>query len=70
MTKVIDGGMMIPIAPAVDISAAEEALSYPTRVIAGIMIMPSAATVAGPDPEIAAKKQETMTQTIAMPLFL
>ena len=31
------------------------------------MIRPSAATVAGPEPEIAAKKQETTTQTIAMP---
>ena len=32
--------------------------------------MPSAATVAGPDPEIAAKKQETITHTSAIPLLL
>ena len=30
-------------------------------------IMPRAATVAGPDPEMAAKKQATRTQTIATP---
>ena len=31
---------------------------------------PSAATVAGPEPEIAAKKQATMTQTIARPCLV
>ena len=38
----------------------------------GLMIMSimGAATVAGPDPEIAAKKQATMTVTSAMPLRL
>ena len=30
--------------------------------------MPRAATVAGPEPEMAAKKQATMTVTSAMPL--
>ena len=35
--------------------------------MAGIRIRPSAATVAGPEPEIAAKKQATSTQTIATP---
>ena len=35
--------------------------------MAGTTITPSAATVAGPEPEIAAKKQETMTHTMASP---
>ena len=35
--------------------------------MAGIMMLPSAATVAGPEPEIAAKKQQVMTPTIANP---
>ena len=58
------------MAPAVDINAVEDALSYPTWVIAGMIIIPRAATVAGPEPEIAAKKHATMTHTIAIPLFL
>ena len=35
--------------------------------MAGIRIRPRAATVAGPEPEIAAKKQATSTQTMATP---
>jgi len=35
--------------------------------MAGIMIAPSAATVAGPEPEIAAKKQQVTTPTMARP---
>ena len=38
--------------------------------MAGIRIMPSAATVAGPEPEIAAKKQATPTQTTISPPFI
>ena len=33
----------------------------------GIITRPRAATVAGPEPEMAAKKQETMTHTMARP---
>lgn len=33
----------------------------------GIITSPSAATVAGPEPEMAAKKHETMTHTMARP---
>ena len=35
--------------------------------MAGIRMMPRAATVAGPEPEMAPKKQATMTATMAMP---
>ena len=36
--------------------------------MAGIRILPRAATVAGPEPDMAAKKQEQMTVTRASPL--
>ena len=42
----------------------------PCSTIAGIRTAPRAATVAGPEPEIAPKKQETITHTIAIPPFL
>ncbi|MBP1847317.1 hypothetical protein J2046_005601 [Rhizobium petrolearium] len=35
--------------------------------IAGSRIVPTAATVAGPEPEIAAKKMQVTTAMIAMP---
>ena len=38
--------------------------------MAGIRIEPRAATVAGPEPEMAAKKQDTMTTTAIRPLFV
>ena len=50
-------------------SAAAKAGLYPALIMAGIIISPRAATVAGPEPEIAAKKQETMTHTMARPPF-
>ena len=34
-------------------SAAEKVRRYPARTMAGIMMIPSAATVAGPEPEMA-----------------
>ena len=63
----MDGGIITPIAPAVAIRAAANAGGYPTSTIAGIRIRPRAATVAGPEPEIAAKKHATSTHTIATP---
>ena len=39
----------------------------PELTMAGIRMMPRAATVAGPEPEIAPKNMATMTQTMAMP---
>ena len=66
-TNEIDGGMMIAIPPAVAIKADASPGLYPTFIIAGITMAPKAATVAGPDPEIAAKKQATRTHTSARP---
>ena len=68
--KVTDGGMITPIAPPAAINADANDTGYPSFTIAGIKMTPSAATVAGPDPEIAAKKQDTITQTSATPFFL
>ena len=42
----------------------------PSSTIAGIRTAPRAATVAGPEPEIAPKKQATITHTMAMPPLL
>ena len=42
----------------------------PSSTIAGIRTAPRAATVAGPEPEIAPKKQATITHTIAIPPLL
>ena len=56
---------------AVAISAVEKgAEKPPCWIIAGISTQPRAATVAGPEPEIAPKKQATMTHTMAMPPLL
>ena len=53
---------------AVAIMAEAKGAEKPPRlIIAGIKMMPKAATVAGPEPEIAPKKQATITQTIAIP---
>ena len=56
MTNEIEGGMMTPMPPAVAMRAAAVAGLYPTFTIAGMITPPRAATVAGPDPEMAAKK--------------
>ena len=63
-TKAILGGITIATELDVAIKAVENS------TIAGIRTAPRAATVAGPEPEIAPKKQETITHTIAMPPFL
>ena len=41
--------------------------NLPSSTIAGIRTAPRAATVAGPEPEIAPKKQATITHTMAIP---
>ena len=69
ITNAIDGGIINPIAPVVAINEVDVALSYPELTIAGIKIKPNAATVAGPEPEIAAKKHDTITHTAAIPLL-
>ena len=70
-TKAILGGMTMAMELDVAIRAVENgALKPPRSTIAGIRTAPSAATVAGPDPEIAPKKQATITHTMAMPPLL
>ena len=67
-TKAILGGMTMAMELAVAINAVENgAEKPPLSTIAGIRTAPNAATVAGPEPEIAPKKQATMIHTFAMP---
>ena len=53
MINGIHGGMIPPSPPAPATIADENDLSYPQRTKIGIVILPTAATVAGADPEIA-----------------
>ena len=70
-TKAILGGMTMAMELEVAISAVENgAEKPPCSTMAGISTAPRAATVAGPEPEIAPKKQATMTHTMAIPPFL
>ena len=67
-TNAIEGGMTMAMEEALAIMAEENGAEKPPRLImAGIRIMPRAATVAGPEPEMAPKKQATTTHTMAMP---
>ena len=52
----IDGGIRTPKEPALAVNAAEKSLSYPFSTMGGIIIAPTAATVPGDEPEMAAKK--------------
>ena len=63
----IDGGIITPIEPAVATKAKVNFFEYPCRIISGMTIVPIAATVAGPEPETAAKNIQTITVTIANP---
>ena len=70
-TNAILGGMTMAMELEVAINAVENgAEKPPCSTIAGISTAPSAATVAGPEPEIAPKKHATITHTIAIPPFL
>ena len=53
MIKGMLGGMMTPRPPATATIAVENTLSYPISIRSGIVILPTAATVAGAEPEIA-----------------
>ena len=53
MMKGILGGMITPRPPATATMAVEKTFSYPMSIRSGIVILPTAATVAGADPEIA-----------------
>ena len=70
-TKAILGWMTMAMELEVAISAVENgAEKPPCSTIAGISTAPRAATVAGPEPEMAPKKQATITHTMAIPPFL
>ena len=70
-TKAILGGMTMAMELEVAINAVENgAEKPPCSTMAGISTAPRAATVAGPEPEIAPKKQATITHTMAIPPFL
>ena len=65
------GGMTMAMELDVAIRAVENgAENLPSSTIAGIRTAPRAATVAGPEPEIAPKKQATITHTMAIPPLL
>ena len=53
MIKGMLGGMMTPNPPATATIEVEKTRSYPSEVRIGIVILPTAATVAGAEPEIA-----------------
>ena len=63
----MDGGIITPIVPAVATNAKAKERLYPSSIIVGITIAPTAATVAGPEPDTAAKNMHTKTVTIASP---
>ena len=69
-TYAILGGITIAMELAAAIRAVAKAALNPASIIAGMRIAPSAATVAGPEPEIAPKKQATITETMAIPPLL
>ena len=70
-TKAILGGMTMAMELEVAINAVENgAEKPPCSTMAGISTAPRAATVAGPEPEMAPKKQATITHTMAIPPFL
>ena len=61
------GGMMMAMELEAAIRAVAKGAEKPASIMAGIRIAPRAATVAGPEPEIAPKRQDTITHTMAMP---
>ena len=61
------GGIITPIAPETEVIAAENPGEYPFSFISGIIKEPIAETVAGPEPDIAAKNIHVTVVTIANP---
>src|SRR6056297_1241025 len=61
------GGITGPIEPAVAVNAHEKDLLYFCSIIAGIIMLPIAATVAGPEPEIEANIIQVKTVIIPNP---
>src|SRR3954466_7356317 len=65
----IDGGMRIPSAPEVATPPARKRLGKPCASMAGRMIEPIATTVAGDEPEIAAKNAQATTPARPRPPY-
>ena len=63
----MDGGITIPSEPAEVTSPTEKRSSYPAFMSAGIIIVPMATTVAGLDPDRAAKKRQASVVAAANP---
>ena len=63
----MEGGITTPIEPAAAVKAAAKSSSYILALMAGIINDPIAETVAGPEPDIAAKNMQAVTVTIASP---
>lgn len=61
------GGMMQPIVPAEEMTAAAKSGLYFFSTIIGTMKEPMAETVAAAEPEIAPKNMQATTVTIARP---
>ena len=64
-----DGGITTPMVPAAAIRAAAESSRYPRFFNSGISVAPTAAVVAAPEPEIAAKNMPARTDTMERPPF-
>src|SRR5512136_3156154 len=67
ITIAIDGGIRMPSAPDVVITPAPKRAGKPCLTIAGRMIEPIATTVAGEDPDTAAKSAQAMTPASPRP---
>ena len=61
------GGIRMPSVPPVAETAAASSLRYPAPIMPGIMILPMAAVVAGPEPLSAAKIMQARMVTMARP---
>ena len=59
--------MMTPIMPPQQVMAVAQALSYFSFSISGIIMLPMAETVAGPEPLIAAKNVQAKVVIMASP---
>src|SRR5690625_260659 len=69
MINATEGGIIMPILLAELNNPPTIPRLYPCAIIVGIIIAPSAATVAGPDPDIAEKINATNTTVYANPPF-
>ena len=61
------GGIITPIPPATATIAVLNLRSYPRAVSTGMVMLPTAATVAGPDPDIAPKNMQVATTEQGIP---